>query len=134
MTGALNGMADISPWLAFGLAALAVWRLTHLLQAEEGPCDVFARTRAALGASFCGRLMDCFYCLSMWVALPAALLIGRDWREWLFLWLGLSGAAILVERLHAVLLAREAALGLPALYAEEPLPEAEGGVDELLRK
>ncbi len=83
-------------WLAVG--ALAVWRITHFFQAEDGPWDVVARLRRSLGAGFWGKLMDCFYCLSVWVALPFAWWLGETRREQLLLWPALSGAAILLER------------------------------------
>ena len=121
-------------WFYFCIAALAVWRVTHLLHAEDGPFDVFARLHGRLGeGSFGKRLLDCSYCLSRWVAAPAAWLVGRDWPERLLLWLALSAAAILIERLHAGLLAREQALGLPAIYSEEAAAADEED-DELLRK
>jgi len=84
-------------WLALGV--LAVWRVTHLLQAEDGPWDVVVRVRQGLGEGFWGRLLDCFYCLSLWIAAPAALLLGHGWIERTFLWLALSGGASLLERL-----------------------------------
>jgi hypothetical protein len=80
------------------LGVLAVWRVTHLLQAEDGPWDLVLRLRRAVGTSFWGRLLDCFYCLSLWVAIPAALVMGNGWREGVLLWLGLSGGAILLEQ------------------------------------
>ena len=45
-----------------------------------------------------GRVVNCFYCLSVWVALPFAFGLGETWRERGLLWPSLSGAAILVER------------------------------------
>ena len=54
-------------WLTLGI--LAVWRVTHLLQAEDGPWDMVVRFRLWLADGFWGRLLDCFYCLSIWVAL-----------------------------------------------------------------
>ena len=86
-------------WLVLGV--LCVWRLTHLLNAEDGPGDLLVRFRRRLGSGFWGGLMDCFYCLSLWVAVPLALLLGRDWKERLLLWPALSGAAILLERATA---------------------------------
>jgi hypothetical protein len=86
-------------WLVLGV--LAVWRVTHLLQAEDGPWDVVLRLRRAAGSTFLGRLLDCFYCTSVWVALPAALAIGGGAFERLLLWPALSGAAILLERATA---------------------------------
>ncbi|MGB6829462.1 MAG: DUF1360 domain-containing protein, partial [Terracidiphilus sp.] len=83
----------------FVLAVLATWRVTHLLAAEDGPGDIVFRFRALLGRSFAGRLMDCFYCLSIWIAAPAALFVTRHWLDWIMVWLAISGAACLLERL-----------------------------------
>ena len=47
------------------LGTLAVWRITHLLQAEDGPWDVVVRLRRRTGTGFWGQLLDCFYCLSV---------------------------------------------------------------------
>ncbi len=86
-------------WLL--LSTLAVWRITHLLQAEDGPWNLFLRLRSAAGNSFAGRLLDCFYCLSLWIAAPFAYWMGESWKEKLLLWPALSAAAILFERLSA---------------------------------
>src|SRR5262249_54559508 len=51
-----------------------------------------------LGEGFAGKLLDCFYCLSIWIAAPAALFVTRSPVEWAFSWLALSGAACLLER------------------------------------
>jgi hypothetical protein len=83
------------------LGALAVWRITHLLQAEDGPWDVVVKMRRTAGAGILGQLMDCFYCLSLWIALPFALWVGRTLEESVLLWPALSGAAILLERATA---------------------------------
>lgn len=83
------------------LATLAVWRVTHLLVAEDGPWNAVRHLRRAAGNGFWGQGLDCFYCLSLWVAAPFAPLLGTGWREGVLLWLGLSGGAILLERLTA---------------------------------
>ena len=85
----------------FVLGVLSVWRITHLLNAEDGPGKILVRLRRLAGSGFWGELLDCFYCLSLWVALPFALLTGSSWREKLLLWLALSGAAVLLERAHS---------------------------------
>jgi hypothetical protein len=85
-------------WLRFALAGLATWRMTHLLAKEDGPADLVARFRARLGPGTAGRLMDCFNCLSLWVAAPIALLTCHKLMDRLLAWLALSGAACLVER------------------------------------
>ena len=84
-------------WLLLGV--LCVWRLTHLLVAEDGPWRSLARLRAAIGGGFWGALLDCFYCLSLWVAIPFAAVVGGGWPERVIAWFGLSGGAILLERL-----------------------------------
>jgi len=77
---------------------LVVWRLAHLLYAENGPWDSMVRLRSAAGAGFWGGLLDCFYCLSLWMALPFALLLGDGLLEKLLLWPALSAGAIMLER------------------------------------
>lgn len=69
-------MASHFYWLLIG--ALAVWRLTHLLYGEDGPWNLLARLRYFVGQGFWGNLMDCFYCLSLWIALPFGILLGRE--------------------------------------------------------
>jgi|SRR5215813_1056708 len=88
-----------SPWLRLVLAILATWRVTHLLAYEDGPGDVLVKLRASLGTSILGQLMDCFQCLSLWVAAPLAFAIARGPLEWVLAWLALSGAACVLERL-----------------------------------
>ena len=85
-------------WPKMLLLALAAWRLTHLLADEDGPADLVLRLRSVLGDSVLGRMMDCFHCLSLWVAAPLALLFSTELLNWLIAWLGLSGAACLLER------------------------------------
>jgi hypothetical protein len=89
-------MANDIAELAAGAAA--VWRLTHLFHAEDGPADLLARLRRVIGSNVWGEILDCFYCLSVWVALPFAVALGVTWMERLILWPALSGAAILLER------------------------------------
>jgi hypothetical protein len=84
--------------LEFLLGALAVWRVTHLLNAEDGPWDLIVGIRHRVGDGFFGDLLDCFYCLSLWVAAPVAVFLGSTVGGGVLLWLALSGAAILLER------------------------------------
>jgi Protein of unknown function (DUF1360) len=81
------------------VSALATWRVTHLLAHEDGPADIIVRFRARLGQSFVGTLMDCFNCLSFWIAAPIALYVSRTWLSWIFNSLALSGAACLLQSL-----------------------------------
>ena len=57
----------------FVIAALAVWRVTHLVSEEEGPWHVFARLRRGLDGLFRTTAASCFYCASVWIAIPPAL-------------------------------------------------------------
>lgn len=83
---------------ALVIGVLAVWRITHLFWGEDGPWDCLVRLRRAAGSGLFGKLLDCFYCLSLWVAIPFALLLATTWMERFVLWLGLSSGAILLER------------------------------------
>ena len=82
----------------FLVAALAAWRLTHLLAKEDGPADAIVRLRVRVGERI-GGVLDCFYCLCVWIAAPLALLVCRDWLERLVTWIAISGAACLLERI-----------------------------------
>lgn len=89
-----------APAYALIVAVLATWRVTHLLHAEDGPADLLVKLRRAAGTGFFGSLLDCFYCLSLWVSVPFALVTGSTWLERGMLWLALSGGACLLERLQ----------------------------------
>ncbi len=92
-------MSELGSWMRFVLAVLATWRVTHLLANEDGPADIIVRFRRLLGQSLAGSLMDCFNCLSLWIAAPLALFVTRRPVEWLMSWLAISGGACLLERL-----------------------------------
>jgi len=85
--------------IRFVLAVLATWRITHLLANEDGPADIIFRLRRWLGDGFIGGLMDCFNCMSIWIAAPLALFVSTDPLTWAFSWLALSGGACVLERL-----------------------------------
>jgi hypothetical protein len=82
----------------FTLSVLCVWRITHLLQAEDGPGDLLLRLRRMAGSSFVGKVLDCFYCLSLWVAAPLAYFVPETRLERVLWWPALSAGAILLER------------------------------------
>ena len=84
--------------LNFMLSLFASWRITHLLSHEDGPFDVIYLLRKQLGQSFFGSLLDCFYCLSIWVTLPFGLWMGRDAVEKFLCWFALSGAACVLQK------------------------------------
>jgi hypothetical protein len=82
----------------FVLATLATWRVTHLLAEEDGPADVVVRLRRRAGSSWAGELLDCFYCLSVWVAVPFGVGLGGRRRVDPLWCLAVSGAACLLEQ------------------------------------
>ena len=82
----------------FILCVLAAWRTTHLLAKEDGPFDIIFIIRKKAGAGFFGSLLDCFYCLSIWVSFPFGIWLGNGWVEKILLWLAISGAACLLEQ------------------------------------
>ena len=99
-------------WLVLGI--LAVWRVTSLVGSEDGPWGVFAKLRSSAGDGVVGKGLACFYCLSLWIALPFGLMIAETWSESLLLWLALSGGAIALHRVT-----QPANAESPALYFED---------------
>lgn len=110
-------LRSLSP-LALVVAVFALWRITHLFWGEDGPGDIFVRLRRSAGDGFLGKLLDCFYCLSLWFAAPLAWWLGETWGERLLLWFALSGGAILLERATS----RSPPQPPPAVWHEEALP------------
>jgi hypothetical protein len=82
----------------FVLATLATWRVTHLLAEEDGPADVVVHLRRRAGHSWFGDLLDCFYCLSVWVAVPFSVGLSSRRRADPLWCLAVSGAACLLEQ------------------------------------
>lgn len=83
------------------LSVPACWRVTHLLSEEDGPFDIFFMFRKKMGNVFLGKLVSCFYCCSVWVAIPFGMWIGSIWEEKILCWLAFSGMACLMERVTA---------------------------------
>jgi hypothetical protein len=85
--------------MPFAEATFATWRVTHLLAREDGPGDVIAHLHSRLQNTAFGKLLDCFDCLSLWVAALISILSFRAPRQRVVAWLALSGAACLLERM-----------------------------------
>jgi hypothetical protein len=85
-------------WFTLVLAILGVWRVTHLLHAEDGPWDVVVRLRRVMGTGVVGRGMDCFDCLSLWIAAPLAWVVETTWLDRALLWPALSAGAMVLNR------------------------------------
>jgi hypothetical protein len=86
-------------WFPFILAVLATWRLSNLLASEDGPGDVVFHLRKYLANSFFGRLLDCFGCISIWVAAPLTLFVTARPLEIFVAWLALSGGSMVLQGL-----------------------------------
>ena len=97
-----------SDFTALLVGILVVWRITHFIQVEDGPWQVLLVLRRFLRARGWRGPLECFYCLSLWVAPIVALSVGREWSYRALLWPALSGGAILLERVGSA--------------AEEPTP------------
>lgn len=82
----------------FLVCCLACWRITHLLNKEDGPFSFVFSLRRRAGNGFFRKLLDCFYCVSIWTALPFGIWMGNSWIEKLLYWWAVSGAACLLEQ------------------------------------
>jgi hypothetical protein len=101
-------------FLGLTLGILGVWRVTHLLHAEDGPWELVVRLRRLMGSGVAGRAADCFDCLSLWIAAPCALLLGATWLDRALSWPALSAGAMVLNRVLS-------GLGPPpaAMYEED---------------
>lgn len=86
-------------FIKYFVLVIIVWRLTHLISAEDGPFDLIFKLRKLAGNSFFGKLMDCFYCLSIWIGFFVAIYQTRAAEEVIILTLYYSGAALIIEKL-----------------------------------
>ena len=85
------------------VASLGVWRLAHMLKYEAGPWDVFIRIRERLGNGFLGKLMDCIWCSSVWLAI----IFFVPGTKYLVIVLAISALSIFLERAHELMLRPE---------------------------
>jgi hypothetical protein len=84
------------------IAALAVWRVSNMVKREHGPWDIFIRIREKLGDSMLGKLIDCPYCSSVWIA-PMVFIPGA---RFVVICLAISAMAIILEVTIGMLRAR----------------------------
>lgn len=99
---------ESSSIVTFIIASFAVWRVTSLLNREAGPFAILDYFRQFIGIiddkgrkvakNELAELFICPFCLSVWVALPFALIL-YPFPASLIAWLALSGAAIAIERM-----------------------------------
>ncbi len=86
--------------LWFVIAALAVYRISHLLALEEGPFEAFATLRGRFDPdqrTWLGRGLNCPLCVSYWVGWLGGLalvpIMQLDFVGYVLVSLALSGAA-----------------------------------------
>lgn len=98
------------------IAALAVYRLTYMLNAEAGPGDIFGRLRARVGVKYdqysnpqgtnwISEGILCFYCLSVWIAFAVTVLVAigiilnrLDLALWVLFPFAISGGAVFLKK------------------------------------
>jgi hypothetical protein len=93
------------------VAAIATWRITHMLLYENGPFRLFRKLRERFGVvyadadssevvSFQYEITTCPWCLSVWVAAAVTLLqLLSSKVQWLWLPFTYSAAAVAINRL-----------------------------------
>jgi len=91
-------MARDGYWLLVLVIALAAYRLSEMLTWDDGPWDVFVRLRQMAGAgtgraTWLGRLLECPYCSSVWIAGLWAFWYCPTWPDALLVGLAASGGA-----------------------------------------
>lgn len=86
-------------WFLLAVASLAVYRAARMVAEEDGPMFVFRRLRDRWGdpKSSLSVGIRCYYCVSTWLSLPAALLLMlfAEFDPWLWplWWFGIAGLA-----------------------------------------
>ena len=68
------------------VATLAVYAVAFMIARLDGPLGVFTWLRERIDPAqktWLGRGWNCPVCLSFWVGLIVALIIGATWLEWL---------------------------------------------------
>src|SRR5262249_51768725 len=88
---------DSGVFFRFMIAALATWRLAFLLARERGPWDMFGRFRRGLADGAASQLFSCVKCVGLWVAVPFAFFVCREWLELVVVWLALAGVTALID-------------------------------------
>ena len=83
--------------MMFVLGVFAVWRITSLFTNEDGPLDMFEFIREHLNPF---GVFDCFWCTSLWVAIPFTLYLSTSLFEFILYLSALSAGAILLQELY----------------------------------
>jgi hypothetical protein len=112
------GEVQLMSLVALVVGILGVWRVTHLVSAEERPWRSVREAAPVPRAQLRGQAVECFDCLSLWVAIPFAFALGATWLDRLLWWPALSGGAMAIYRAVS-----RVAPDPVALYIEDPPEE-----------
>lgn len=91
--------------VSFMIVALAVWRITHMVNEEDGPFDVIVKLRMKLGTEYDWENNEvgttwistgvlCHMCVSFWVGLLGALVLVNPANVLTFFVVGLALSAM----------------------------------------
>jgi hypothetical protein len=80
--------------------SFCVYRISFLLSEEDGPFGLVIKFRKLLGKSWLGKLMDCFYCTSIWISfLLVFIFVKGELMTLVMESFATSGAAIAIHKL-----------------------------------
>ena len=76
-----------------------------MIQEEKGPFEIFSKLQAWFWKDpvRLGGLKDglrCFYCTSVWLAFPAAVLVEPNEPTFILYWFAIAAGAVFVGKLH----------------------------------
>lgn len=92
----LRAIYEGSPIFWFVIGTLVTWRLTALLCYDDGPWGSVRVVRTMLSRIGLAKLLECFHCTSVWIALGVAASLYKATVPVLLLWWALAGAASLL--------------------------------------
>lgn len=87
---------DDPVWLL--ITILAVWRLTAMIAYESGPFGAFSALRRLFVRIGLGRVVGCFYCLSVWSSCAVVLIFPLSYTTPLVIF-GVAGGVAIIERI-----------------------------------
>lgn len=95
----LRGIYGGSSVFWFVVGVLVTWRLTALLCYDDGPFGIVRVLRTMLARIGMAKLLECFHCTSVWIALGVAVALYEVNLSAVLLWWALAGAASFLESL-----------------------------------
>lgn len=78
------------------LSALAVYYLTYCITQLDGPGDVFLKLRDKWLSGVFRDAVSCFYCLSVYIAVPFALMQYTSLYGFVIMTFGIAGGAVVI--------------------------------------